>query len=1016
MPDGYAPSPLPQPDLSGLFADAARALGRLREHAETFSGAAEAVVHGFDEAQDLVRIGPRFSALMQDAQERTRPLAEKGRDIAERSERALERLRAQEAELADRSPREQREIVAELGRELEAMGQDARALREASDHFALMADDLGRRGDKLAGLNPLAGERFRELSRVATHASLEGEQGSAYAAEAARTEASFREMEAELARYEHATGRREADTTEGRTEGGDPKMGSGPAKTTAGQNDPTEETRAELRRTASAQRATGAQGDTEPTRSTRTATLGGETEPPVSLQQALTDAASKTDGNKKAPAPEPERAVGEPATETKGLPTERATRPDASSSPERAESEPASPTAPARDLNSAAIASAIQNTLAPQPEASAETPRTQVKTDPITDAEERAIGDALAELKEKNARRKAAKKEGTEANEETKPAEAPFDLVSDASTNAAPRAAARTEQATINEARAELKEKYAERARNAEILTLYGQRMSVRGWEYLQAHDPARYGQLQAAQTTVQNLAIDATVFLQPQEREAIHLAAVVDVRASFPDLTDELLSALLLQQALQLLDQQEKTENQAALAAIAGVLAGGAAQAAGSVGTPAVFAALAKQIGATREALAHEEKRAGERAEAIRTQTQAVRGSGGGNGASVPVQGGVADLQAQHRQGLDTRRALQATLHAQVQQLRAGNALGNTLARQEALSGAQAQAANGLLALILPPALRQTAQGERASEAAGQGPLAGGGQTEASREQEPIDPTDRAAYENDLAAKLAARQMQDRRFQDISQASVGAGGGASASAASLIGNDGNPLLEGKRLRALSPQEVFARKQAAMRRRIAEFSGTGAAAGGFESMFGAEGDALPNAGAEAIEIQESDLMPLDDGTDEAGMADEEEARLQELLQRQQQDRAQADAASKLDQLNKAKDLLGSPAGKQALAKAAPLATNPVFWVIAALLLIVWLNARLFFPNEESTFRKPLGTWGKVGTIAFDLFAIINAAVSFVIIVIICILPFLPVLLALGGVFATLQGSLRLFGN
>ncbi len=1015
MPDGNAPSPLPQPDLSGLFADAERALQRLQGHAETFTLAAEAVVNGFDEANEMVRIGPKFQADMLNAQEAARPFAQKGREIMERAEAGLRRLRAEAQEMEGRSPTEQREALAAVRGELAAIGTETEALRSASEHFELVAADLSRRGDTLGEMNPMAGERFHALSRIASQASFESLDGSTQAARVAEVAPDLEAAEGLLAHTDEAL-----TEPERATEMAEPATSSAPAVETG----PVEAERTRLPDSlAERRRAKSAATETGPVQAT---SLGNPPETSTvahaGLSDALQEASEKTQEKENTTAPEPERAVSEPTA------TERITKPPATEPPDRpgapAEGAPAEPERPspaptASGLNSAAIASAIQNTLAPQqdvqePAQPEEEPPANAQAEgagQVTPAEERAIEEALAELRGKNATRKAANE--APASAQVGPATAPTDA-------RAPRAIRRSEAEAIRDARAELKGKYAERARNAEIVALYGERMSARGWEYLQSHDPARYGQLQAAQATVQNLRIDATIFLQPEERQAVHLAATVDVRAAFPDLTDALLSAVLLQQSLAMLDQQEKADRQAALAAVAAVMAGGAAQASGTLATPAVFAALTKQISATREALAQEEKRAEERADAIRVQTQTPRPAGGGTVAqAVPAaSGSVADLQAQQRQGLDTRRALQATLHAQVQQLAAGNALGNALAGQEALTGAQAQAANGLLAFIVPANLRPAAQGERVGTADGRSLLTGSRQNEAQQKEETVDPADRAAYENDLAAKLAARQIQDRRFQDISRASVGAGGGAGGSAsASLIGNDGNPLLEGKRLRPRSPQEIFAEKQAAMRRRAEEFTGVGAAAGGFEATFGT-GEALPNAEAGVIELQDGDLLPIGDGSEETATdeTEEEETRLQELLQRQQADRLQGNQAARLDELRKAKDLLSSPAGKQALTKAAPLLSNPVALVIAALLLIVWLNARLFFPDESSMLRKPLGTWGKVGTIALDLFAVINTAVSFALLVIICILPFLPVLLALGGIFATLQGSLRLFGN
>ncbi len=1024
MPDGNAPSLAARKDPPNLLYALRRDLEEMHWRTEGVYRISFKLAEGFEELNHDVRIGAKFSSFTEESAEDARQRGRQAKEVMERVEEMIYDLdKADRAHGDTPTVEQQLETVAAFEERFKSLQAEEQVARAQAAHLREeVLPSLWRRTERAWEIDKGFGERMEELSALTGRSVTQYEECADYAQSVIR----YGDPKGEAAAFFLGIEMPESGAKAGKTKAATPEPQPGTAETAAvaaevptaataeteDERDAVQTTQENLRRKATA--------GTMATEQTETIHLNEATEPPKvadgSVTDALQEASEKNQRKEKNTAAEPERTLGEPATETKGqiskpARTERPDQPEApiqdtGAEPERPSSGPA-----AREINSAAIASAIQTTLAPQPEPAIGAQADQGGPQTVSASEEVAIRDALAELKEKNAKRKGVEKAAG-------PAEAPFDLVTDLpNAEGIPRPISRTERASINEARAELKEKYAERKRNADIVTLYGERMSARGWEYLQAHDPARYRQLQATQATVQNLTIDATVFLQPEERQAVHLAAIVDVRTTFPDLTDALLSTLLLRHSLALLEQQETTDKQAALAAVAAVLAGGAAQAAGAAAAPAVFAALTKQISATREALAHEEKRAEERAGALRTQAQATPSGGGGSvvQAGTAPTPNVADLQAQQRQGLDARRALQAALHAQVQQLAAGNALGNALAQQEGLTGAQAEAANGLLAFILPANLRAAAGGEQVSAATGRNLLTGGNQTEAQRREETIDPADRAAYENDLAAKLAARQMQDRRFQDVSQASVGAGGGSGGTSSSaLIGNDGNPLLEGKRLRPLSPQEVFAQKQAAMRKRAEAFTGTGATAGGFEAAFGSE-EALPNAGAGVIELQDGDLIPVEDGTEGVAEA-EEEARLQALLERQQADRLRSDNASRLDDLRKTKDLLNSPAGKQALTKAAPLLSNPIAWVIALLLLIVWLNVRLFFPNEESALRKPLGTWGKLGTIAFDLLAVINVAVSFVLLVVICILPFLPVLLALGGIFATLQGNLRLFGN
>ncbi len=993
MPDGNAPSSLPRPDLSGLFDDVGRSLGQLQAHAETFTRAADAIVGGFDEANEMVNVGSGFRADMLQAQEETRPFATKGREIAERAEKALTRLRQEAEGLEGRSPTEQRELVAGLRAELEAINQETATLRAAEEHFELVAHDLSRRGEKLSEMNPMVGERFQELSRIATQAALESAEGRGYAS---RLSDAAPELEtAEAAFVAEAGDHAEADAmeTESNTKPSQdpaPEPGATQAKPSEAQE--VNEQRGRLRNTLARQRreATEAATATETTEAaTQTANTHEELAAP--LQGALEEAAKKSRyGTKKEAVSEPEKRAGElteaaketvakPPIADVGIP---ATTPEAENAPSSDLEQDAERKRPTRDLDSAAIASAIQETM-----------RAEAAPEP---AQERT--------EDRN----------TSTTAPGRPLEPTISP---------------TEQQKINEARAELKGKYAERKRDTEILTLYGERMSTRSWEYLQGHDQVRYGQLQAAQASVPNLQIDGSIFLSAEERQGVHLSAVVDLRASFPDVTDERLSSLLLLQSLNVLQAQQNADRSTAALAIAGVLAGTQAlqASAAAQATPAVFAALANQINATRDALAKEEQHATERAQAVRMSQAMAPATGGGGTAvgSAPRQGATATLQAQQRQGLDTRRALQAALHAQVQQLAAGNALGSALAQQAALSADQAQAANGLLAFILPTNLRAAPSGERVG-AQGRDLLRADASERNDRAPDSTnDAADRSAYETELAAKLATQQMQDRRFDQISQSPVGGGTAAGGSAgSSLIGNVSDPLLDSNRLRPLSPQEIFARKQAAMRERAKGLSGEGLVAGGFEAAFG-DGDALPNAGAETIEVEASDLISGDaTETADAQTAEEAEAaRVQELLQRQQQDRAAQDQgngpSSKLEQAKKLQELGSSPAGTQAKAQALKLLGTPL-GVVAILalvvILIIWLNIRLFFSDEESTWRKPLGTWGKMGTIILDFFIVINAAFSLALLIIICILPFLPALLALGGIFATLQAAIRLFGG
>ena len=85
-------------------------------------------------------------------------------------------------------------------------------------------------------------------------------------------------------------------------------------------------------------------------------------------------------------------------------------------------------------------------------------------------------------------------------------------------------------------------------------------------------------------------------------------------------------------------------------------------------------------------------------------------------------------------------------------------------------------------------------------------------------------------------------------------------------------------------------------------------------------------------------------------------------------------------------------------------------------VLAAVLvvvLIIWLNIRLFFPNPESSWRKPLGAFGKIGTVVMDFLVFTFALTQFLMVVATLLIPLAIVALPGAIIAATLM---RVLGN
>jgi hypothetical protein len=207
-----------------------------------------------------------------------------------------------------------------------------------------------------------------------------------------------------------------------------------------------------------------------------------------------------------------------------------------------------------------------------------------------------------------------------------------------------------------------------------------------------------------------------------------------------------------------------------------------------------------------------------------------------------------------------------------------------------------------------------------------------------------------------------------------------------------------------------TPRAIFADQQARMNRERDAFIGVGESAeSGYEAMFGTPGDATA--------ASSDGLTTNDDGMESAALAEAqdqatEQAWEAELLRQQQQAaRAQDDAN------NQPTDSSGRPTLQQAkqagdlLKKAGSGAITGTVAAILIVVIIVWLNIRLFFPNPESSWRKPLEPLGKLGVVLLDGLMLLLTMLQFLFLMLILFLPILVIILPGVIIAGTLLGGL-----
>lgn len=571
-----------------------------------------------------------------------------------------------------------------------------------------------------------------------------------------------------------------------------------------------------------------------------------------------------------------------------------------------------------------------------------------------------------------------------------------------------------TEEATIQSTREELRQRYAVRQQEQAILTTYRTQLQAHSWTYLQTQNPTQFQRLQTLQTELGTV-IDPSSTLPPDALETAHQQAIVDVRAAYPDVTDAVLSSILLSQAATQLASASALQaglSTAALETALGAMAGATAAAITGAGLVQALGAQQQAVATAADALAQEEAKMLQRATILAPSDTRV--STGGSDATPDV---VMLRQAQ-QESAGKRRGLQAKLNVSLQQLgQWSTALGGaTGTRARGLTPAALQA----LAVTSPKtfvfATKPAPVPQRSSPNADRIPFDDATRrmrrqqstfaknqalaTAEAEEPDGIDIEQRRAAHLDSVKARTKRTLPRATEARSSSTERSASAGASV-AAPLLALAATPT---------TPRAIFADQQARMNRERDAFIGVGESAeSGYEAMFGSPSDASATSGdGSTINADNAEMAALADAQDQAT----EQAWEAELLRQQQQDaRAQEDAS------NQPKDSSGRPTLQQAkqagdlLKKAGSGAITGTVAAILVVVLILWLNIRLFFPNPESSWRKPLEPLGKLGVVLLDGLMILLTLLQFLFLMLILFLPILAIILPGAIIAGTILGGL-----
>ena len=557
---------------------------------------------------------------------------------------------------------------------------------------------------------------------------------------------------------------------------------------------------------------------------------------------------------------------------------------------------------------------------------------------------------------------------------------------------------------SIQAERVRLREEKAQTENNQRLLSAYNERLQAGSLKILHERYPKQERAWQALSKTL-GTSVDAFALVPPEARSQVHLQAVVETRAAFPDLTEVALSALIESAAREQMAALQ--QNALVQAAMAGAEAALAAQSVAHLGMGRALVQVAQQTLSHADALSQNEVRLAERGATLRQGSSAT--------APEAQQAEEDRLRAQQQHDTNARHGLQIALRASL-----GNLETLAAGAEAAQQAAAAQQTPDQVALLLGDTLAVAAP-QHASAT----PSKGGSLGDA-----PTPEAFHAQQASTLRSAQARSVMQRLPTTRGSRTATRSGLDATGDTAS------EPLLQLSQ-KPDSPQASFSRAQRAMTERQRQFLGTTrrGSGGGYEAMFGLAGAGVMASEADADEeapvLEEGETVYLDDpDLREQAQAEELARQQQEARQQEAQEQAEAEeeaaqeqtesegASSPQDLANKAdaiQKIAKNPA-VQKLLTGGGMALTAVLAIFVIILIILWLNLRMIAPKEGSLLRKPLSGMGIFGVILLDIVTILGTLLSLLITIGILFLPIAPFAFALGAVPPSLQSAfIRAFG-
>lgn len=557
---------------------------------------------------------------------------------------------------------------------------------------------------------------------------------------------------------------------------------------------------------------------------------------------------------------------------------------------------------------------------------------------------------------------------------------------------------------SIQAERVRLREEKAQTENNQRLLSAYNERLQAGSLNLLHQRYPKQERAWQALSKTL-GTSVDAFALVPPEARKEIHLQAVIETRAAFPDLTEAALSALIESAAREQMAALQ--QNALMQAAMAGAEATLAAQSIAHLGMGRALVQVAQQTLSHADALSQNEARLVERGTTLRQGSSAT--------APQAQQAEEDRLRAQQQQDTNARHGLQIALRASL-----GNLETLAAGAEAAQQAAAAQQTSDQVALLLGETLAVAAPQHASVTPSTGGSLGNAPTPEAFHAQQA------SALRSAQARSAMQRLPTTRGSRSAARSNLDAAGDTAS----------EPLLQLPQ-KPDSPQASFSRAQRAMTERQRQFLGTTrrGSGGGYEAMFGLAGAGVMASEADADEeapiLEEGETVYLDDADLREQVQAEELARQQqEARQQEAQEQAEAEEAAQQDSTENGEppspqDLVNKADAVQKIAKnpavqklltGGSMALTAVLAIFVIILIILWLNLRMIAPKEGSLLRKPLSGMGIFGVILLDIVTILGTLLSLLITIGILFLPIAPFAFALGAVPPSLQSAIiRGFG-